>query len=418
MPIRSYCRIPVIQKGSTRKMEGSCPELLYDLFYELEGAIRIDISVYLFNNPIYVDFLISLAEKGVKIKITTLPPSGYNDKLKKVDGLSEKTSARILANDAFYKIHKTRNISLGFFPHQYVWYGALYAGGGASYSFHVKAINAFFKKGKQKSILSSGNFLSTDPYHSDNIIVFENIKTYNSVFNEFFSDINKRAIGSEGFSKNFKSYSDEFQISFHGKEKSLSKKNHKNCFFTAPFYLIDKIGSNHYAGNRIIETIDSAKKRVWICAQHFHDLISFDPDRETIINALYKKNSPSIEYKFLKQVPHSSLADKRRAGIAETLFKYVLRAKQRYNRLTHDKFIIVDDILIISTANYTTTQFAFGKRKMDYINKDKQKVRKIDNFSEVNGFAIIRNCPKKVMENYESHFNSLWETGQDIEINL
>ena len=418
MPIRAYCRIPEIQKGSVRRIEGSCPELLFDLIDELKDAKRIDIATYLFNNPIYLDFLIKKAKDGTIINITTLPISGYNDKPKKVDGLPEKTSAKEMARNAFEQIARIKNISLRFFPHQYVWYGALYAGGGASYSFHVKAINAFFNNGKQKSILSSGNFLSTDPYHSDNIIVFENIKRYNTVFDKFLFDLKDRSISTKNFNKKYLKYSDEFLISFNGKEKRLEKKYHKNCFFSAPFYLIDGIGSNHYAGNRIIELINGAKNRVWICAQHFHDIISFDKERATIIKALYEKSHATIEYRFLKQVPHSSLADKRRAGIAETLFKYVLKAEQRYNRLTHDKFIIIDNTLIVSTANYTSTQFAFGKRKMDFVNDKKEKFRKIDNFSEVNGFAIIPNCPKSVLNKYEQHFNALWSSGADIEINL
>ena len=125
-----------------------------------------------------------------------------------------------------------------------------------------------------------------------------------------------------------------------------------------------------------------------------------------------------MEFRFLKQVPHSSLADKRRAAIAETLFGFVMKAPQRYNRLVHDKFMLIDDTLLVSTANYTSTQFAFGKRSMEFIGQDKKKHVKSDNFSEVNGFVIIPNCPEEILDTFESHFNALWNEGQDISINL
>jgi len=392
---------------------------MYDLFNELEGANEIHIAAYLFNNPTYFDFLSSLAKKGCKVKITSLPILGYKDKPLKVEGYTDKVSARQIALEIYNKINVTRNMQLKIFPHLYVWYGALYADGGASYSFHVKAVYAKFPNGINKSIFCSGNFMLTDPYHSDNIIVFEGSSSYEKTFQAFFKDLEKYSISYKEFDKKFKGYKEQFLYSFYKKEINLKKNGFSNCFFTAPFYLYDSLGSNHYAGNRIIELINNAKKRIWICAQHFHDLISFDTERGTIINALYNKflSKPKTEFRFLKQVPHSSLADKRRAGMAETLFQFVMKAEQRYNKLVHDKFMIIDDTLLVSTANYTSTQFAFGKRKMDYKEGDK-KYRKEDNFSEVNGFAILPSCPKTVLKQYENHFDLLWNCGQAIEINL
>jgi len=414
--IRAYCRIP--EKRSIKAKEGSCPELLYDLFGELDGASEIHIASYLFNNPVYFYFLSSLAEKGCVVKITSLPILGYSDKPSKVEGFEGKISGRQMANVIYDKIRCTNNMELKIFPHLYIWYGALYAGGGASYSFHIKAILAKFQNGIKKCILSSGNFMFTDPYHSDNLLVIEGGHEYESAFKKFFADLDNFSIPYGVFCNDFKEYKDEFLFSFHGKEINLNSNKFKSCFFTAPFYLYDNIGSNHYAGNRIIELINGAHKRIWICAQHFHDLVSFDNERETIIGALYKKylSDPSIEFRFLKQVPHSSLADKRRAAIAETLFQFVMKVEQRYNRLAHDKFMIFDNTLLVSTANYTSTQFAFGKRRMDFKNGE-IKSRKIDNFSETNGFAVINNFPAVVKE-YETHFNTLWEGGESIEIKL
>lgn len=419
MSIRAYCCIPEMVNRSMKAKEGSCPALMYDLFAELEGATEIRIAAYLFNNPLYYDLLSQLARKGCKITITSLPVPGYSDKPAKVEGFLGRVSARQMAQEVYAKIEQTPNMELRIFPHLYVWYGALYAGGGASYSFHVKAIYAKFPNTGNKCILSSGNFMLTDASHSDNFIVLEALPEYEQAFARFFRDLEEFSIPYGDFRSKFASYRDEFLYSLAGHEINLKKDTFRNCFFTAPFYLYDHAGSNHYAGDRIIELIRKAEQRVWICAQHFHDVISFDPARATIIKALYDKHLsvPAVHLRFLKQVPHSSLADKRRAGIAETLFQFVMEAEQRTNKLAHDKFMIIDDTLLVSTANYTTTQFAFGIRAMEY-KEGGHKFLKQDNFSEVNGFVVIPSCPKPVLRQYENHFNSLWDTGQDIQINL
>lgn len=419
MTIRTYCRIPPKPSSGNRFKEGSCPQLLQDLFSELENAKEIHIAAYLFNNPVYFDFLKKSAESGCKIKITSLPVTGYVDGKVKVEGYRKKVSPRVMSRYIYHKINTTKNMFLYIFPHLYAWYGARYAGGGATYSFHVKAIFAKYGQGKTKCILSSGNFMLGDPPHSDNFIVLENMVEYEKVFGKFFEDLEKYSIPYKDYRKSFRSYKDEFYYSFVGKEIHNEIDQYKNCFFTAPFYFYGDLGSNHFAANRIRELIHGATKRIWVCAQHFHDLASFDTSAATIISAIYDKylDFPKLEFRFLKQVPHSSLADKRRAAIAETLFQYVMNAQQRYNRLTHDKFMIIDNTLLVSTANFTSTQFAFGKVKIEYKDKDKnKKYQKVHNFSEINGFIIIPNCPKDIFGAYIDHFNRLWESGKTISI--
>ncbi|MGD7023040.1 phospholipase D-like domain-containing protein [Rossellomorea vietnamensis] len=415
MSIRAYCHIP--KKLSEKAPEGSCPELLYDLMSELEGATEVHIASYLFNNPILFEFLSEMAKKGCEVIITSLPLRGYKDKPTKVKGYLDKISGQDMARQIYEKIYKTANMQLNIFPHLYSWYGALYAGGGASYSFHVKSIYAVFPN-TSKCFITSGNFMFTDPYHSENMLVIEEEIEYRDTFVQFFKDLETYAVPYEKFKSDFKEEEQEFLYSFYDNTKELSKAESRNCFFTAPFYKYDEQGSNHYAGERIIELIKNAENRIWLCAQHFHDISSFDTERSSIINAIYDKHllDSDVEFKFLKQVPHSSLADKRRAAIAETLFQYVINAEQRYNRLTHDKFIIIDDTLVVSTANYTSTQFAYGVRPAEL--KANKKIKKLDVFSEVNSFVVIPNCPPEVIEQYEKHFLELWNTGEVIKINI
>ena len=43
---------------------------------------------------------------------------------------------------------------------------------------------------------------------------------------------------------------------------------------------------------------------------------------------------------------------------------------------------------------------------------------KEDVFSEVNGFAVVPSCPRPVLKEYENHFDSLWDAGHQIRIDL
>jgi len=414
LAIRSYCCIP---KDRRKSKEGTCPDLLYSLLEELKGASEIHIAAYLFNNPVLFEFLVGLCRKGTKVYVTSIPLSGYNNTRKKVIDYENKISAREKAREIYSRASETKNLALKIFPHLYVWYGALYNDGGASYSFHVKAIYARFKSGTSRCILLSGNFMFTDPAHSDSLVVFEEMPEYERAFAIFFNDLERFAIPIKRFRKHFKTYKDEFLYSFGDLQLSLRRRNFRHCFFTSPFYVYDDVGSNHYARERIIEVIERAKTRIWICSQHFHDVIPFDKSPKTLVGALLDKSrsAPNTQIRLLKQVPHSSLSDKRRAAITETLFQYVLKAEQRYNNLVHDKFILADNTLIISSANYTPTQFAHGKVTMKFKSRHRT-IKKQDYFSEVNAFAVIPNCPKNALKQYEQHFETLWNDATQLKI--
>ena len=94
MKIKAYCRKPASSSTSHRFPEGGCPQLLYDLLEELKGASEIHIAAYLFNNPIYLDYIKSFVNQGCKVYITSLPIRGYDDKPVSVKGYDKKISGR------------------------------------------------------------------------------------------------------------------------------------------------------------------------------------------------------------------------------------------------------------------------------------------------------------------------------------
>ncbi|GAI37898.1 unnamed protein product, partial [marine sediment metagenome] len=153
----------------------------------------------------------------------------------------------------------------------------------------------------------------------------------------------------------------------------------------------------------------------------------------------------------LKQVTSSGLADKRRAAFVETHLHYT-GIPHRVNKLVHDKFIVADSTVAITTSNFTATQFGWGERGMkhktdisnlgriqnvirsaenffgtprDYVRAlmtrprkglPKVKVIKKDVFSEVNAFTIFED--PDVANQMANYFDSLWShsLSKDVEI--
>jgi len=415
MPFRAYCEFP--PRTTIKHTDGSCPLLLQDLFSELKGAKTINAALFLFNNPRLYSFFKKMASKGTEVNVASLPLFAYTDKKVKVKGLG-KISKWAQANKIYSKILSKDDINLYIFPHMYVWSGARYAGGGPSYSFHIKALFADFGKGKQKCIISSGNFATGDPPHSEDMLVIENNQVYIKAFKRFFKDLFCKSVP-------YADYHDKDQIDdflFTTKITVVNRKIFSKAFFTSPFYKIGKVGSNHYASQKIIRLLKKAEERILICSQHFHDISPYDPKATSIMSALkeIKEANPKIKIYALKQVSSKGwLADKRRAAIAEFFFQYQLKAKQRYSRLVHDKFIIVDDNRInVCTSNYTTSQFAWDEERTMKFKDEKGNVhKKTGTFSEVNAFVILEKVPK-IVKQYENHFWKLWKTAKDIRIDL
>jgi len=400
---------------------------------------EIHLALYLFNNIHLYRELLRLAERGIRVFVTSIPLTGY-DRRKIED-----------ATQIYGRICEEDGINLMVFPHMYMWYGALYAGGGAAYSFHIKAGLIKYRNGLSKVFLTSGNLAPGDPTHSESAVFIEAPKSspYISPFEGFFSEVEQRARPYTSFSQQVEGLDEKFQelfeFSFVGGNQPVGCKA-SQAFFTAPFINIDGKGSNHAARELIVEMIQSAEKRVLVCAQHVHDLSPFNGYPETtIIGSVLKKKErkPSMDVKVLKQVASSGLADKRRAAFVEGHL-YHAGVPQRINRLVHDKFVVVDDSVLLTTSNFTPTQFGWGLRKMTFrtgtndMNKVKKvvnascgffgsptnklnpvrmrkrkgkapeiKVVKKDIFSEVNGFVKIEN--HELSDKMASYFSTLWK---------
>ena len=181
------------------------------------------------------------------------------------------------------------------------------------------------------------------------------------------------------------------------------------------FIKYNNIGSNHYVQDKIIDYILKAKERIFICGQHIGDIHSFDKNSKSIVEAITTKASvPSIEIKVLKQTLSSHQKQGKRNVEAETLMKKFHTISQRYNHpLIHDKFIIIDDLLIVTTANFTSTQYAWAEKyPMKYISNNLREEIILNTFSEINSFHFIEDL--NTINQYVEHFNNLWRISNDI----
>lgn len=442
--VRIYNEIP--STSSTGSDVGSNPRIYLHIERELLSSSKdveeVHFALYLFNNRRLYGVLKRLAA-SCRVTVTSLPLTGY-DRRKIED-------AQYIYVDIARR--KLGNFSLLIFPHMYVWYGAEYAGGSASYSFHIKAGYIMYKNGSCKLILTSCNMAPGDPYHSETAIVIEDPSCntpYSEAFKKFFEEVERLALPWDQYYAEVSNLPRELQQAFDfvfiGKQglKDWTEKFVDQAFFTGPFIKIKGEGSTHYARKKLVEIIQKAENRVLVCAQHVHDLAPFNGYTGlTLIGALIekKRERPNIEVKVLKQVPSRGLADKRRAAFVECHLNYA-GIEQKANKLVHDKFIVVDDTVIITTSNFTATQFGWGDRAMEYtvkrdfneVNKvvdralkffgysknlvsvrpvmsrkkseQRTKIIKRDIFAEVNGFIIIED--HEIANKLASYFYRLW----------
>jgi len=450
---RVYNRIP--SDYSSRGTDfGSNSGIYLDIINEIksrESEIQeIHLALYLFNNVHLYNELLRLAKKGVRVTVISLPLTGYDRRKIK--------AAKLIYGKAINE----KAIDLRIFPHMYIWYGAEYAGGGASYSFHIKAGIIEYKDETSNLFLTSANLAPGDPTHSETAVFMETLQNSSIVriFRTFFQEVENRARRFEDYNKYVNSISSElqqvFDFSFVGSvnRTRFSLQQASQAYFTAPFITIGEKGSNHYARERLVKVILAAKKRLLVCAQHSHDISPFNGYLgETMISSITeaKTSNPDIDVKVLKQVSSSGLADKRRAAFVEGHLHHA-SVPQRVNKFVHDKFLVADNAVVITTGNFTATQFGWGERRMAFKTGisdlaevksvvdsaasffgtpkgsvfaqmtrprkelPKVKVLRDDIFSEVNAFMVVEDL--KIADQLAEYFSKLWSHPLSVDVEI
>ncbi|EJQ03970.1 phospholipase D-like domain-containing protein [Bacillus paranthracis] len=416
MPYRTYFYIPDNNRINEKHIWGSSPSLLQNLKEEIKGAQEIKLSMFLYNNPELHRFLEGLSSKGVGISIYSLPLAGYDKKSVQIyrDNYESNiwSSKYKYAELIYNRIRQRNDIELKIFPHTYIWAEQWYSRGRNLYSLHNKSIMATFPDGRIKCISSSCNFAFGDPKHSENMIVIENEQSTINMFNVYFNMLDRHSISLENYEANH----DPLKDIRHAITPINIKDEFQTCYFTSPFIEYGGVGSNHYVQQKIIEFIRSAKSRIYICAQHVSDIDSYDRSSGSIVKELCSKaNETDLDIKVLKQTRPFHQAQGQKTELTEQELQQYSNVQQRcLHPIIHDKFIIVDNAVLITTANFTNSQFAWHKdRLMRYKIKGEERIVQVKNtFSEVNSFHFVDDVDTTRW--YNAYYNKLWEMAEEI----
>ncbi|MDZ5781884.1 hypothetical protein [Marinococcus luteus] len=413
MDTLAYFEIP-LGDLNTKSAYGGSPELLEKLYQHLEGAKEIHISFFLYNNPhlhIFLENLVS--EKKCKVVIYTIPLEGYDSRPVKIthnNGRERKLSKREYANKIASRISSFEGMELRFMPHTNVWNKQYFSRGRASYGLHNKSIMVIKTEGIIECLSTSSNLALGDPRHSENVFVSKRLQEV-KMFEQYFELLRQHSLTATEYDRFREEHED-----FHYVTDPINLKDeYGDCYFSAPFIKYEDQGSNHYIQNKIINLIENVNKRLYICSQHFSDLNSFDKNAQSIVNAIGTKASQSsnIDIKILKQTRAKNQKQGKRTAETENFLRQFSNVQQKYwDPVIHDKFIIADNNLLITTANFTSTQFAWASpRLMEY--EFNNEIHKVNNtFSDINSFHFL--YEDRLAEKYNEHFQSLWERSTTV----
>jgi phosphatidylserine/phosphatidylglycerophosphate/cardiolipin synthase-like enzyme len=387
--IHTFFDSPKNYPGKENKyfQQGNSPLILQkfiEFLQENEGKIKsIYGSMYLFNNPILHDEFKRLAQNGVKITIVSIPLEGYDDR--SPQWITDSLTGKLAFPDQHTKMSMARkvyaeltrngcggNYSLHIFPHMFVRSENVtpFSRGNMPYSLHVKSFLIEYKDGGGAVALSTSNLAFRDRMKNEAMAIIENNEGYNSVSKKYFADLLENSIDAQSFdeSANYSTYI------VTNKPQPTSPGN----FFIAPFYE----DSPDKSGVILQEAISNATKRVYICAQHISAYqytypanfkqpgAKGDVKVPGFLAAALEKAKNGIDVRFLSQTFVDSKGDSRgcRSPANKTSFSNFIKELEKVpsfkcaaNSSVHSKFIVIDDYVILTTCNFTPTQFIYLK---------------------------------------------------------
>lgn len=361
---------------------GNSPKLLYNLcgFFKSnkEKIFSIDIALYLFNNAYFYSVLEELSQYGCKINIYSIPLEGYDaDKPMKIFSHSSNECIGAftkfeLAKNIYYKIKQNNNsnFKLYIMPHMYIRSAFVnpFSRGSMPYSLHSKSFMIQFKNGDVCAGLSSSNFAVRDASKIELACALLLDKTDKNAAVDFYTGLRENSIEINKFNPN-DNYA-HYKIHMRKKIESTQTK------YIAPFYENSSIDFE----NELITQIKKAKNRIIIAAQHvcaydysYPEKYTFNSNSDKNINKpgilkyILQKANEGINVKILSQTyaDHEEHTNVRKPQNVKAFIKFAEAAKKikncnyYVNSDLHAKYIIIDNTAILTTCNFTPTQFIY-----------------------------------------------------------
>ena len=429
---------PQFYKDSKYKFynQGNSPQLLRELIDYLrshaENIEEVYCCLYLFNNRLLHDEFKKLAKDfGVNVKIVSIPLEGYdNDKPQYILDLNsgkpiypERKTKYNLAKEIyseFIEENFPNNYQLFVFPHMYLRSPRVrgFSRGQMPYSLHAKTLFIKYKNGSGAVILTSSNLAVRDLIKNEIMIfILSDNERYNTPASDFFQNLLTNSISISKFDENENWFNFKIQV---------KKYNHSpHNFYLAPFYE----DSPEIAEKYLIDLISVARKRVYISAQHICSYNYTYPDRYKegsghgnkqrpgMLAAVLDAGDRGIDVRLLSQTyvdedgsDHGCRKPENQNSFKAFIREFKGRGFKNYaaNQDVHWKFIIADDTVVITTCNFTPTQFIYLKHV---------DITKFDNISdvsykgihaEVGQYIILKS--KEIADILTEHFSATWDS--------
>nr|WP_294948535.1 phospholipase D-like domain-containing protein [uncultured Mucilaginibacter sp.] len=347
---------------------GSSPYLLERLIHHLDEQTQnlsvIYIAFYLFNNKILHDKLAELASSGVEIQVITIPIDGYDStnaqeiKIFTTQRPLGKATKYALAKEVFKEYYRNEipGATLSFFPHKYIRSSKLtkFSRGELPYSMHIKAVLALNKDGSGFVGFSSSNFAVRDLIKEEYLVIVNNNPALLATCRQFFKELSAASIPITKF--DFGGNYNKYPV------VSATYPTNDVVGFTAPFYP----NSNRDAERELAAFILQAKTSIKIAAQH---VCPVNKNGDIILKALLQQANDGIKVEVISQTfaTGDPEFDKYFHTPANTKafiefyrqIRNIPNITYAVNDRLHSKYIIADERVLISSFNYTPTQFTY-----------------------------------------------------------
>ena len=384
-------------------IQGSSPTILKNFInYVKDNLQRIDtinLCLYLYNNIILHKFLRYISNQGVKVKVVSIPIEGYDRKNASV--LYDLTSENIVArNCSKYSLAKQiyddaaknheENFKLFIFPHMYIRSARVqpFSRGNMPYSLHTKSIYIKFKDGRGTVGITSSNLAVRDMIKDELMFLIENDEQLNFSAESFFNDIIQYSYEINKFDENL----DWLHYTFKIQDRNFKLVGNNCNIYISPFYFNEQTNIEKI----LLELIQKSQNQIYVCAQH----IASYGNKPQFLKKILEKSKEGIIVKFLSQtfVDADGNSNGCRKPQNINAFKNFISECDKYENLryfanasVHSKFIVIDDIAIISTCNFTPTEFVYLENvKIDHFENIKD-LSYSGTFSEVGQFIIVKN---------------------------
>ena len=373
-----------IEAGNTNHYTdlGSSPKLLQNLCEWLKSykkqILSVDIAWYLFNNAYFFSVLEDLLKYDCKINIYSIPLEGY-DATKPMKIFSHSSNECIgdftkfdLANKIYHRIQQITNPNLKLYimPHMYIRSASVnpFSRGSMPYSLHLKSFMVQFKDGNVYAGLSSSNFAVRDASKIELACALLLGERDKNATIDFYNGLRENSIEINKFNENT-DYT-HYKIAKRRKIRSSQTR------YIAPFYENSAIDFE----NDLIRLIKNAQHRIIIAAQHvcaydytYLERYASESNSDKVIRKsgiltyILQKASEGINVTVLSQTyaDNEERPKVRKPQNVNAFIKFAEAAKKiknchyYVNSDLHAKYIIIDNIAILTTCNFTPTQFIY-----------------------------------------------------------